>query len=190
MQTLATGPGAGAPREMPATDVLAFLELAKGFGVRVWLDGGWAVDACLERQTRPHADLDIVVEERHLARLTGALQDLGYRPVPRDDTRAWNFVLGDAVGHEIDFHVTVLDAHGAGSYGPAARGEPGYPAEALRGRGTIEGRPVACIAPEWLVRFHSGYELTAKDEADVNALCDRFGIPLPDEYVRRRASSD
>ena len=45
-----------------------------------------------------------------------ALQRRGYAPVPRDDTRAWNFVLGD----------------------------------------------------------------------DVPALCERFGIPVPREYLRFR----
>jgi lincosamide nucleotidyltransferase A/C/D/E len=55
-------------------------------GIRVWLDGGWAVDASLGSQTRPHSDLDIVIEERHVERL-------GY-----DDT-----------GRKVDFHVIVLD---------------------------------------------------------------------------------
>jgi lincosamide nucleotidyltransferase A/C/D/E len=30
-------------------------------GVRAWLDGGWAVDALLGRQTRLHSDLDLAV---------------------------------------------------------------------------------------------------------------------------------
>jgi lincosamide nucleotidyltransferase A/C/D/E len=41
-----------------------------------------------------------------------------YAPVPRPDTRAWNFVMGDNAGHQVDFHVTVLDEHGRGIYGP------------------------------------------------------------------------
>ena len=38
--------------------------------------------------------------------------------------------------------------------------------------------------PEWLVRFHTGYEIDATDWADVSALCIRFGIPVPPEYSR------
>lgn len=174
-------------REMTAADVLGLLDLADGLGVSIWLDGGWAVDACLGAQTRPHADLDIVVEERDLATLVGALAALGYRPVPRDDTRAWNFVLGDDRGHEVDFHVVVLDATGRGAYGPPEFGDS-YPAGALTGHGVIEGRAVHCVAPEWLVQFHSGYALAAKDLADVTALCERFVIDLPDEYLRLRDS--
>jgi lincosamide nucleotidyltransferase A/C/D/E len=142
---------------MTEEDVLDFLNLADQLGVRIWLDGGWAVDACLGEQTRPHADLDIVIEERHLPAVRSALEHRGFSPVPRDDTRAWNFVLGDEAGREIDFHVIKLNERGNGQYG--LQGEV-YPSEALSGRGT-------------------GYELDADDWADIHALCARFHIPLP-----------
>jgi lincosamide nucleotidyltransferase A/C/D/E len=175
--------------EMTADDVVAFLDLASRRGIRVWLDGGWAVDACLGRQTRPHGDLDIVIEERQLASLVGALGERGYRPVPRDDTRAWNFVLGDDEGHEIDFHVIVIDADARGRYGPPGPGEFWYEREVLAGTGEIAGRQVACMPPDWLVRWHTGYELDADDLADVSALCGQFGLPLPDEHVAMREST-
>ena len=38
--------------------------------------------------------------------------------------------------------------------------------------------------PEWLVKFHTGYELDENDFHDVKALCERFCIALPDEYSR------
>jgi lincosamide nucleotidyltransferase A/C/D/E len=89
--------------------------------------------------------------------------------------------LGDDAGRQIDFHVVVLDEYGRGLYGPPGT-EDGYPAEALAGKGTVSGRPVDCITPEWLVRFHTGYQVDATDWADVSALCSRFGIPIPHEY--------
>jgi lincosamide nucleotidyltransferase A/C/D/E len=168
---------------MTAEDVCAFLNLMDGHGVRIWLDGGWAVDACLASQTRRHSDLDIVIEERHLALVTTALERRGYAPVPRPDTRAWNFVLGDAAGSQINFHVIVLDESGRGRYGPPGTKDY-YPAEALAGRGTVNGRTVACIVPEWLVRFHTGYDVDATDWVDVSALCARFGIPIPHDCLR------
>ncbi len=166
--------------ETTAGDVKAFLDLMEGLGIHIWLDGGWAVDSCLGEQTRRHADLDIVIEERHRAAAVEALTVAGYGHVPRDDTRPWNFVLGDDLGHEIDFHVVVLDGAGRGTYGPPELGDE-YPAAALTGHGSIDGQPIDCIAPDWLVRFHRGYDLTDKDLADVSALCERFGIPLPEE---------
>ncbi|HEX4897759.1 MAG TPA: hypothetical protein VFV53_05305 [Candidatus Limnocylindrales bacterium] len=173
---------------MTAADVVAFLDLASRRGIRVWLDGGWAVDTCLGRQTRRHGDLDIVIEERQLASLVGALDDRGYRAVPRDDTRSWNFVLGDDEGHAIDFHVIAIGADGRGRYGPPGPGEFWYEREALAWTGEIAGRPVACMPPGWLVRWHTGYELDADDLADVSALCGQFDIALPDEYVALRTS--
>jgi len=47
---------------MTAEGVCAFLELMRTHGVEVWLDGGWAVDACLGAQTRRHDDVDIVID--------------------------------------------------------------------------------------------------------------------------------
>jgi len=168
--------------EMTAFDVCGFLDLMASRGVHVRLDGGWAVDACLGSQTRTHADLDIVMEECHVSVAMAALEERGYTPVPRPDTRAWNFVLGDNGGHQIDFHVIVLAEDGRGIYGPPENGDS-WPAEALTGKGSINGRIVDCTTPEWLVRSHTGYLLDENDWADVSALCDRFGIPIPDDYL-------
>jgi lincosamide nucleotidyltransferase A/C/D/E len=129
---------------MTADDVGSFVDLLHSQGVRVWLDGGWAVDACLGSQTRRHSDLDIVIEERDVPAVAAALQRL---------------------------------------YGPPESNEH-YPAEALTGKGAVVGRAVDCIKPEWLVRFHTGYPVAETDWADVSALCERFGIPVPDEYAR------
>jgi lincosamide nucleotidyltransferase A/C/D/E len=168
---------------LTADEVGAFLALMDKHRVGVWLDGGWAVDASLGYQTRPHGDVDIVIEERDVAVAVCALKDAGYAPVPRPDTRDWNFVMGDHAGRQVDFHVIVLDEHGRGVYGPPENGKF-YPAGALAGTGTVGDRVVKCITPEWLVRFHTGYEPDESDWADVSALCERFGIAIPKEYAR------
>jgi len=169
--------------ETTAEDVLALLDLADALGVRIWLDGGWAVDACLGEQTRKHADVDIVVTESEVAALVAALCEKGYRALPRSDTRPWNFVLGDPYGRDIDFHVVVLDDGGNAIYGPPENGDR-YPATALDGTGAITGRAVACVTPEQQVIFHTGYPVDEDDWADVSRLCARFGIPVPDDYAR------
>ena len=69
--------------EMTADDVCGFLAVMDVHGIRVWLDGGWAVDACLGSQTRPHGDVDIVIEERDVTVAVAALQGRGFAPVPR-----------------------------------------------------------------------------------------------------------
>jgi len=165
-------------RMMTATDVCGLYARLRALGVDVWIDGGWGVDALLENQTRPHNDLDIVIQQKDVSKLRWLLEAEGYSDVPRDDTSPWNFVLGDDTGREVDVHAVVFDGKGNGLYGPAEEGVM-YPAGSLDGAGLIEGKTVRCIAPEWMIRFHSGYVLKEKDIRDVAALCEKFGIDNP-----------
>lgn len=64
---------------MTAEDMLAVLDALESVGVSVRLDGGWGVDALLARQTRPHDDLDAVIDRRDLARAQSALARLGFQ---------------------------------------------------------------------------------------------------------------
>jgi lincosamide nucleotidyltransferase A/C/D/E len=61
-----------------------------------------------------------------------------------------------------------------------------YSRDHLTGRGVIGGHRVRCISPEWLVKFHTGYQLDHKDWHDVRRLCERFQIAIPDEYLKFR----
>jgi lincosamide nucleotidyltransferase A/C/D/E len=172
---------------MTSTDVLEiYLSLGK-LGVHIWIDGGWGVDALLEEQTRTHRDLDIAIQEKDLATLEDYLSAQGYRRIKREIERPFNFVLGDDLGREVDVHVIALDNNGNGIYGPPENGQI-YPADSLKGMGRIDGQPVSCISAEWKVKFHSGYELQEKDFKDVSALCQKFGIELPQEYARFKQS--
>ncbi|HEX6290356.1 MAG TPA: nucleotidyltransferase family protein [Herpetosiphonaceae bacterium] len=162
--------------EMTAQDAIDVLLLFEQHGITVWVDGGWAVDALLGEQTRRHADLDIALSHHDVQKLRALLEARGYRDVPRDDTRECNFVLGDDHGREVDVHTFIFDARGNNIFGCA------YPAESLTGTGSIDGYPVRCIAPQWLVSFHTGYPLDADDYHDVRALCARFNLEIPREY--------
>jgi len=115
------------------------------------------------------------------------LQERGYRDIRLTEAKPWNFVVGDKEGREIDVHVIVLDGYGNGLYGPTENGEM-YPAASLTGTGSINGRGVRCISPEWMVKFHSGYKLREKDFRDVSALCKRFGIELPESFAQFKTS--
>ena len=167
--------------EISSRDVISIYCQVNDFGISIWIDGGWAVDALLEKQTRPHEDLDIVIEQADLPKLREFLLVLGYRDVERDDTSSWNFVLGDEQGRLIDVHAVVLDEDGNGLYGPIEKGIT-YPAGSLTGHGVIDGHIVKCISPAHLVGFHTGYELRPQDLHDVALLCERFALALPAEY--------
>lgn len=162
---------------MTANDVIEFLKLLNDSGIDACVDGGWGVDALLGRQTRPHADLDIAVQHKDVPQIRALLEARGYKDVIRDDTRDCNFVLGDDRGHLIDVHSYTFDAEGSIVFGVE------YPYDSLTGTGSINGLPIKCITPEWMVKFHSGYKLDDNDYHDVKLLCQKFGFELPLEYA-------
>jgi lincosamide nucleotidyltransferase A/C/D/E len=162
-------------------DVLAVLDLADAAGARLWLDGGWGVDALLGEQSREHGDLDVAVEARHLDAFLNVLDRDGFTRVGEETATAWNFLLAHPRGGVVDLHVIVLDADGDGVLGAAGAGNA-YPAASMAGRGRLSGRAVDCVAAQWAVRFHDEYPGDADDCSDVRALCDRFGLEVPEQY--------
>jgi lincosamide nucleotidyltransferase A/C/D/E len=162
--------------KMTAHDVIEMAELFNQNHIDFYVDGGWGVDALLGEQTRTHSDLDIAVQHKDVAKIRTLLEARGYKDVPRDDTWKCNFVLGDDQGHQIDIHSYTFDAEGNNIFGVE------YPFDSLTGTGLVKGYFVKCISPEWMVKFHTGYELDENDYRDVKALCQRFGIEMPEEY--------
>lgn len=160
-------------------DVIKIYNLLKENGIKVWIDGGWGIDALLGRQTRAHKDLDIAIYHKDKQKLRKLLEERGYKDVERDDTSDWNFVLSDGE-REIDVHTFIFDDKGNNIYGTA------YPKESLAGIGTINGISVNCIPPEWVVRFHAEamYTPKEKDIKDVKAICDKFGLEQPENYKK------
>ena len=156
-----------------AAELVRFLEQ---HSIEVYVDGGWAVDALLGEQTRAHDDLDIAVPHAQVAGLRALLATRGFREQVHEDTWECNFVLADEHGARVDVHSYTLDEAGGNIFGVPYRGEH------LTGQGSIDGYPVRSIAPEWLVKFHTGYEIDENDRHDVRLLCERFGIELPEEY--------
>jgi lincosamide nucleotidyltransferase A/C/D/E len=57
-----------------------------------------------------------------------------------------------------------------------------YDVGSLEGSGMIAGRTVRCPLPEFLLRWHTGYEHDEDDARDVAALCRRFGLEVPEQY--------
>jgi lincosamide nucleotidyltransferase A/C/D/E len=165
---------------MHADDAVELYRLFESNDVKIWVDGGWAVDALLGAQTRSHDDLDIALQTKDLSKLCDLLTDRGYRPKGEKDAKPWNFVLTDDAGHEVDVHAFEFDSNGTGILGPLENGDF-YPAASLTGIGTIDGQSVRCISVEWLIKFHTGYKLDENDIKDVLALCQKFGLePLPE----------
>jgi lincosamide nucleotidyltransferase A/C/D/E len=161
---------------MTAEYVIAIVSLLNQNDIKVAIDGGWGVDALLGKQTRTHADLDVVVNHKDVPKIRALLEAKGYQEVPWGDTWECNFVLGDDSGHLFDVHSCTFDEASTNIFGVK------YPFESLKGSGSINGFPVNCITPEWMVKFHSGYKLDENDYHDVKLLCEKYGIEMPREY--------
>jgi lincosamide nucleotidyltransferase A/C/D/E len=164
--------------EMTVADVVEFSHLMQTNQIGFYVDGGWAVDALLGRQTRPHLDLDIAVQHKDVTNIRALLEAKSYHDIPVDDSWECNFVLGDGAGHHIDIHSCTFDENGKNIFGVA------YPLESLSGEDEIGGEAVKCISPTWLVRFHTGYQVDENDFRDVKALCAAFNLPIPADFVK------
>jgi lincosamide nucleotidyltransferase A/C/D/E len=171
---------------MTAADVVDLVDSLQRAGIDVWLDGGWAVDAALERQTRSHDDLDLVVDLSSIELLQEVLGRHGYALAQGAPPKS--FELVDAHGRQVDVHPVVYSEEGDGVYQMDNDERWHYPAAGFGGAGRVLGRQVRCLTPEVQVLCHSGYEPHRESFDDVWALSRRFGICVPDEYRRPRES--
>lgn len=164
---------------MDAEAALDLLDALAAIGVDPCVGGGWAVDALLEEQTRPHGDLDLWVHAMQFEHAVVAFTRAGVdRLYPWGDDRPWNFVLHDGARRRIDLHLYEVVRDGSIHYGGVETGEI-FPASALEGQGAIDGTPVRCETAEWSVRWHTGYVPRPVDHHDVSRLCTRFELELP-----------
>ena len=165
---------------MQAHDVVDIYQQLDQIGVTLWIDGGWAVDAVIGRETRSHNDLDIAVEARYVSALRDFLEQRGYRAAAPENSSEWNFVLADEKGRKIDVHVVVLDEHD-GVHGDPLDGIA-YPAGSLTGEGLIAGRSVRCVSAEFLLQFKTSYPPRSIDREDVAALCTLLSQKVPETH--------
>ena len=168
---------------MNAINLLYFYKVLENLNIEIWIDGGWGIDALLEKKTRLHDDLDIVIQEKDLKKLREYLKSQGFSEIKLEIARPFNFVLADGKGNEIDVHAIVLDEKGNGVYGPKENGQM-YSASALEGIGKIEGQIVKCISVTYQLESHLGYTIRAKDVQDVLALCEKFKLEIPIAYQK------
>lgn len=160
-----------------------FLDLFDALGVKVWIDGGWGVDALLGECTRAHADLDIIIPWADSAILTEALFARGFVDIYTDDRKDRNFVMGHQSHGIIDFHVIELTKEGSGVYGPGEI-DWGISESELNAVGSIGGRKVRCLSVDYQVRSHAGYTLKDTDFADLHALHERYGVELRPAQIK------
>jgi lincosamide nucleotidyltransferase A/C/D/E len=170
--------------EMSSASLVELLHLLEGANIPVWLDGGWGVDALLQRQSRRHEDLDVVLAVSDVPMLRALLGKRGFavaRGKPPD-----SFVLANGSGLEVDVHAARFDEKGNGVYRMQNGEDWVYTADHLSGCGKIEELTVRCLTPEAQVFCHAhGYVPAEKDYHDMQLLEERFGVELPPQLQRR-----
>ena len=99
---------------MSAADVATVLYIAHTARFdRVWIAGGWGVDALVGRQTRIHSDLDLAVDVTRMA-LDHLLQAFGRHGYVVDADWRPSRVALVAGARQVDLHPLVFDAQGTG----------------------------------------------------------------------------
>jgi lincosamide nucleotidyltransferase A/C/D/E len=161
---------------MTAVDVVGVVSTLESEGIDVWLDGGWGVDALLEEQTRPHDDIDIVLDIDAVPLVREIFEGRDFQIIEGEPPH--HFVLAHTDGRKIDVHAVRFDEAGNGIYHMETGRDWPYPAEGFAGTGMVDERPVRCLTPEVQVICHNGYELDENDFHDMEALHRRFGVEL------------
>ena len=150
----------------------ALVRALREAGADPCVGGGWAVDALVGKQTRPHDDLDLWLAAADLDPAVRVFVATGIdRLLPWGGDRPWNFVLHDGGSLRVDLHLYETLPDGSLHYGSAIDGHR-FPAAALQGTGTICGYPVRCDAAEWSLRWHTGYPPRDLDRQDIAVLED------------------
>ena len=174
---------------MLADQVMALYVDMEAHRVRLWLMGGWGVDALLGRQTRSHHDVDVLVDVVSLERFRERLSELGYELSYVWDEEVWwvhdaswssderqptAFVCGHPDGREIDVHVVRLDDQGG--VATLWTCPYGFSADDLQGRGVVADQPVRCLTPEAQLAAHTGYELPPHHVADLRLIAEAMSL--------------
>ena len=147
-------------------------------GVRFWLAGGWGVDALAGRQTRPHRDLDLLVDARDEEPTLQVLGDLGY--AVETDWRPIRVELVRPGSGWVDAHPVVFDADGNGVQAGPDGTEFRYPAATFT-TGRLGGIVVGCVSAAAQRTAHAGHASRPQDQHDLAVLdgLDRAGPLTP-----------
>lgn len=171
---------------LSADVALALYSAFTGGGIRCWVMGGWGVDALLGTETRPHHDLDLLVHVEDLAEFLDLLVDHGFAQKliwqaenrwidVRGAQQPTAFVQVDRGGRELDVHVIDIPEGGP----PIAMCEVPwrFDRRSLTAAGFIAGTQVRCVSAETQLQMHTGYDLPAQHERDVELLHRFLGAP-------------
>jgi lincosamide nucleotidyltransferase A/C/D/E len=152
---------------MQLAEVRQILTGQREAGCRIWVAGGWGVDALVGGQTRSHRDLDLAVDADDASDVVLALVRRGYHL--ETDWLPVRAEFAAAAKGWVDVHPVVFDDLGHGRQADLNGGHLDYPPAAFD-VGCLGGMTLPCLSREQQLRFHSGYEPRAVDVHDLELL--------------------
>lgn len=163
--------------EYPAEEVIAVAGRLDAAAVKYWIDGGWGIDALLGHQTRPHRNLNLVVEHTHRLEFAAVMKGSGYH-LAGEDGHLQQWERDD--GYQIEVGYVETGRTRRNDNGELVYGEKGlpYPVGAFGAIGTIAETDVPCCHADYQMWSHVGHDDIGR--RDMLALHRRFGLPLPD----------
>ena len=157
---------AGGEAGMPAEEVLAVVDWLEARGAVHVITGGWAVDALVGRATRPHRDLDVIVEAGACDGLARWLRGRGYEVVVD-----WLPIRVELRRGRCGVDLHPMEVDGRGDSVQAGFGTQVFEHRAAdRTRGRIGGRRVVVATAARLMELHRGYEPRPEDLHDIALL--------------------
>lgn len=139
------------PVEMPIHEVLTIMDWLLDKAVIYQINGGWAVDALVGRQTRTHRDLDLFVDSGVVDELITWLGSKGYAVT--EDWRPVRLELTAPQGR-VDVHPMVVDANHDGVQASLS-GEPFVHRAADRTTGRLCSVDLVVANARRLIELHS-----------------------------------
>ena len=179
-----------------AADVIRIYQLLSNHGIRVWLTGGWGIDALLGEQTRPHKDLDVIMLLDDVNDLWELLGQEGYRLERLWEENRWDvdsegrktataFVLKGPEGREFDAHAMRIDERGNGLPAWFVAEDFSFTRQDLADLGSIDGVAVTCISAQSQMVCHDGYQLPDQQRRDLERLHEKYAVAYPPAYFQQ-----
>lgn len=160
------------------------LDALEEVGIDAWLAGGWGVDALVERETRPHSDVDMCLRVADAERASGALRSIGYRCTATREAGGPSFPVRAVYRDERGRTIDVLLVRGTDD--PDIDTLTGLELPQLDDRdvtvGRLGGRAVGCLSVGKQIDSHLGYAPSRRDRLDLEVLEAAFDAELPAEF--------
>lgn len=147
----------------PAENVIYIYEYLLSKNIQTIIDGGWAVDAVVGKQTRIHSDLDLIISIDKIDLVKSVLLEVGFF-VNKEETEIPNrlVMVDEEKKLVIDFHLVEFSKDGSGIQ-KLTNGIYFYSKEGLSGFGKIFDKKVRCLSVGEQIRCRKEKNYSFKD---------------------------